>query len=98
MTDFQTYRERLGYTRREMARAIGVSEATVWRYEHGKINPSEPVMNLAKLQVENRFLRRTLNEIACSSQTRGLLWWQALARDALQQRSIDEELEKEAAE
>lgn len=42
-------RETLGLSQTEMARAMGVSQSTVWRWEEGKLRISP----LAKLAVEH---------------------------------------------
>jgi putative transcriptional regulator len=38
--DIRTLRKKLGWTRQRFAREVGISSATVNRWEHGKTTPS----------------------------------------------------------
>ncbi len=52
--DVKTIRKQLGWTRQKFAREVGISSATVNRWEHGKTQPS----NLGLIRLA-RLLKRT---------------------------------------
>jgi putative transcriptional regulator len=60
--DIKTLRKKLGWTRQRFAREVGISSATVNRWEHGKTTPS----NLGLIRVA-----RLVKQIAIFSKEGG---------------------------
>jgi transcriptional regulator with XRE-family HTH domain len=51
--EIRATREALGLTLAQLAHALGVDTATVWRWEHGK-HPSPPMLRLALDALEHK--------------------------------------------
>ncbi|WP_299983161.1 DNA-binding transcriptional regulator [Desulfobacula sp.] len=54
-------RRQLGFSQEDLARALGVSFATVNRWENGKTNPSKMARNVFKQLCKNKIESNELN-------------------------------------